>query len=125
MPGGGCEGRWWDVAWETREADIPSMTANGDNLAGSEPMVSVVTMIDGGMWLRPLRGDMLRLPELEPQVCFECTGERVCVLRLNSHYTLRIAIIQGKASIGRFVWAEWGAGSVCMYFYNTPLRITK
>ena len=67
-PGGGCEGRWWDISWETREGDIPSMTADGTGLVGSDPMVSVVTMIDGGMWLRPLRGDMLRLPEPSPQV---------------------------------------------------------
>ena len=60
------------MEWENREADIPSMTAYGTNLVGSDPMVSIVTMVDGGMWLRPLRGDMLRLPELSPQVCMMC-----------------------------------------------------
>lgn len=66
--GQGCKGRWWDIAWDTRGADIPSMAADGTNLQGSDPMVAVVTLVDGGMWLRPLRGDMLRLPELSPQV---------------------------------------------------------
>lgn len=68
MSEGGCAGRWWDVTWDTREADIPTMTANGDNLIGSDPMVVVVTRVDGGMWLRPLRGDMLRVPKSSPQV---------------------------------------------------------
>lgn len=77
--GGGCEGRWWDISWETREGDIPSMTADGTGLVGSDPMVSVVTMIDGGMWLRPLRGDMLRLPEPSPQVGQEGLVECVYV----------------------------------------------
>ena len=78
VAGGGCEGRWWDVAWDTREADIPSMTTDGTNLVGSDPMVSVVTMVDGGMWLRPLRGDMLRLPEVDPQVCLNMGVESGC-----------------------------------------------
>ena len=63
-----CEGRGWDVAWDTRLADVPSMTADGANLLGSDPLVAVAILVDGGMWLRPLRGDMLRLPELSPQV---------------------------------------------------------
>lgn len=64
----GCEGRMWDITWDTRGADIPSMTVDGTNLQGSDPMVTMVTLVDGGMWLRPLRGDMLRLPEPSPQV---------------------------------------------------------
>ena len=66
--GDGCKERYWDITWDTREADVPSMTADGTNLVGSDPMVAVVTGVDGGMWLRPLRGDMLRTPELSPQV---------------------------------------------------------
>ena len=68
VPGGGCEGRWWDIRWDTRGADVPSMTVDGTNLTGSDPMVAMVTLIDGGTWLRPLRGDMLRLPQDSPQV---------------------------------------------------------
>ena len=68
VPGGGCEGRWWDITWDTRGADVPSMTVDGTNLTGSDPIATVVTLIDGGMWLRPLRGDMLRLPQESPQV---------------------------------------------------------
>ena len=63
------------MSWDTREADVPSMTVNGTNLQGNDAMVSVVTLVDGGMWLRPLRADMLRVPELSPQV--QCTYERV------------------------------------------------
>ena len=62
------------MAWNTRTADVPSMTTNGTNLIGGDPMVSVVTVVDGGMWLRPLRGDMLRLPELSPQVSSDRVG---------------------------------------------------
>ena len=67
------------MSWLAREADVPSMTADGTNLVGTDPMVSMVTLIDGGMWLRPLRGDMLRLPELSPQVCVWILYLCVCV----------------------------------------------
>ena len=70
-----CAGRWWDVSWETRGGDVPSMTVNGSGLRGSDPTVAVTTVVDGGMWLRPLRGDMLRLPEYSPQVSCLCRRE--------------------------------------------------
>ena len=44
------------------------MEVIGTALEGDDPTVTVVTVRDGGMWLRPLRGDMVRLPELTPQV---------------------------------------------------------
>lgn len=40
----------------------------GDDLVGPEVEVTVDTLVDGGTWIRPLRGDMLRTPESEPQV---------------------------------------------------------
>ena len=45
------------------------MIADGADLVGDEVEIRVVANTDGGLWLRPLRGDMLRLPETEPQVC--------------------------------------------------------
>ena len=65
---GACDGRKWEVAWKTKGGDQPPMQATGEGLIGSQPQVNVERVVDGGVWLRPLRGDMLRLPEYDPQV---------------------------------------------------------
>ena len=44
------------------------MGVAGDGLEGVEPVVTVTTLVDGGTWLRPIGGDMLRVPMDEPQV---------------------------------------------------------
>ncbi len=48
------------------------MEVSGDDLVGSEVQIAVSVHTNGGLWIRPLRGDMLCLPETEPQVCV-CT----------------------------------------------------
>ena len=65
---GTCAGYQWSVRWVERGGDLPLMDANGSKLTGNEVVVSVLGSVDGGVWLRPFRGDMLRLPELNPQV---------------------------------------------------------
>ena len=44
-----------------------------EKLVGPDVVATVMTVTNGGTWIRPLRGDMLRLPETEPQV-------RMCML---------------------------------------------
>ena len=44
------------------------MGVSGTGLTGVEPMVVAERVIDGGVWLWPFRGDMLRHPSAEPQV---------------------------------------------------------
>ena len=85
---GSCDGRRWEVAWETQGGDQPAMQANGEGLRGSEPQVNIETMIDGGVWLRPIRGDMLRLPEYEPQVGIGISMTAICVA-YNCNYSNR------------------------------------
>ena len=41
---------------------------SGEQLTGSEVDISVESLVDGGTWIRPLRGDMLRVPKERPQV---------------------------------------------------------
>ena len=66
---GVCSGYSWDVAWATRGGDRPLFEAqDAGRLTGSEVEVGVATVLDGGTWIRPIRGDMLRLPHSEPQV---------------------------------------------------------
>ena len=65
---GHCSGYSWKVKWNTRPGDHPLMSANGEELRGHMARVDVIRSVDGGVWMRPLRGDMLRLPELTPQV---------------------------------------------------------
>ena len=44
------------------------MRVDGSGLRGGDAEVSVTTLVNGGMWVRPVRGDMLRLPHQHPQV---------------------------------------------------------
>ena len=44
------------------------MLISKDDLGGSDIEATVTALIHGGLWLRPIRADMLRLPETQPQV---------------------------------------------------------
>ena len=65
---GDCSGYIWNIKWTGRGGDLPLVSANGSGLSGHMVNISVSPIVNGGVWLRPFRGDMLRLPELEPQV---------------------------------------------------------
>lgn len=47
---------------------MPEMRVNGSRLHGPDVQITVSTLLDGGTWLRPLRGDMIRLPVPDTQV---------------------------------------------------------
>ena len=66
---GTCAGYFWVVEWAELGGDIPEMVVDGSGLYGEQVAIFVIPMLDGGTWLRPLRGDILRTPESEPQVC--------------------------------------------------------
>ena len=68
---GSCTGYSWTIDWTSRSGDRPQMGVDGDDLVGSDLDITVETPTNGGTWIRPLRGDMLRLPETEPQVSAE------------------------------------------------------
>ena len=68
--GGTCAGYTWTVKWASRGGDRPSLQVNASNLIGIETSVEAETTLDGGVWMRPIRDDMLFLPELTPQVCY-------------------------------------------------------
>ena len=78
---GSCTGYRWDIKWTSKAGDQPNMIVSGDDLEGSEVKIAVTIRTDGGTWIRPLRGDMLRLPEMEPQVCM-CVCVCVCAQAL-------------------------------------------
>ena len=72
---GTCNSRSWYVSWLERGGDQDSLVVNGSGLIqviGNNASVVVETVIDGGVFMRPFRGDMLRLPEPYPQVCIDC-----------------------------------------------------
>ena len=69
--GGTCSGRWWNIIWLEKGGDQDLLVANGNGLTqavGNNVSITVETLIDGGIFIRPLRGDMLRLPKEYPQV---------------------------------------------------------
>lgn len=65
---GNCARPSWSISWTERGGDRPLMRTNGRNLIGSNVSVLVLPIVDGGVWMRPLRADMLRAPHIEPQV---------------------------------------------------------
>ena len=70
--GGSCSGRWWNIVWLERGGDQDLLVANGSGLiqeVGNNASIVVETVVDGGIFIRPFRADMLRLPKEYPQVC--------------------------------------------------------
>ena len=65
---GNCARPSWSISWTKRGGDRPLMSVNGRNLNGNSVSVFASTVVDGGVWVRPLRADMLRVPNIEPQV---------------------------------------------------------
>ena len=71
--GGTCNGRWWDINWLERGGDQDPLVVDGSGLiqvVGNNASVAVETTTDGGVFMRPFRGDMLRLRKKYPQVCY-------------------------------------------------------
>ena len=66
---GSCAGYKWLVRWTARGGDQPTMNITDSDLAGVNASVTLKQRTEGGVFFRPLRGDMLRLPETSPQVC--------------------------------------------------------
>lgn len=65
---GTCAGYSWGIGWTSKAGDQPILGVVSEGLVGPDVEVAVRTVIDGGTWIRPLRGDMLRTPETQPQV---------------------------------------------------------
>lgn len=65
---GDCAGYTWNIGWTNKAGDQPQISVSGEGLVGPQVEITADTVVDGGTWIRPLRGDMLRLPETEPQV---------------------------------------------------------
>ena len=71
-----CNGRWWNIEWLERGGDQDPLVVNESGLiqeVGNNASVSVETVTDGGVFMRPFRGDMLRLLKKSPQVKNELT----------------------------------------------------
>lgn len=56
------------MEWATTGGDQPTVSVDGTGLTGNNVSIKAVTVDDGGMFLRPIPGDMLRVAEIEPQV---------------------------------------------------------
>ena len=69
---GTCSGRWWNINWLERGGNQDPLVINGSGLIqviGNNIFTNVETLNDGGVFMRPFRGDMLRLLKKYPQVC--------------------------------------------------------
>lgn len=65
---GSCAGHQWAIEWTTTGGKQPQLQINGSNLSGNDVNATVETVDKGGMFLRPIPGDMLRVAEPTPQV---------------------------------------------------------
>ena len=65
---GTCASYNFTVEWATTGGDQPAVEVNGTGLTGNKVSIKARTIDDGGMFLRPILGDMLRVAETEPQV---------------------------------------------------------
>ena len=65
---GSCSGYSWDISWQTKGGDQPLLGVSAEELVGSDVNIDTSALIDGGTWIRPIRGDMLRVPKDQPQV---------------------------------------------------------
>jgi hypothetical protein len=85
--GGNCVGSLWKIKWNERGGDLPLLVANGTKLKGKNTQTNVMTVLNGGVWIRPFRGDMLRLPELQPQVQVVVNGIPASCRSANCSFT--------------------------------------
>ena len=67
---GSCFGYKWQLTWSNKGGDQPPIEVSNTRLVGDFPNIKLETVTDGGAWMSPIRGDMLRLPETQPQVIF-------------------------------------------------------
>ncbi|XP_077992871.1 fibrocystin-L-like [Glandiceps talaboti] len=65
---GTCSGYSWAIEFTQSGGNKPPMTLNSTGLVGLELNVTAVTLRDGGLFLGPIPGDMLRTPHDIPQV---------------------------------------------------------
>lgn len=60
----------------TTGGDQPALVVDGNGLTGNNVSIKAVTIDDGGLFLRPIPGDMLRVAERKPQVSTSSKQER-------------------------------------------------
>lgn len=65
---GSCSGYRWNIKWLTQGGDRASILTDGSKLTGLSPKIHGNTLSDGGMFLGPIPGDMLRTAHMLPQV---------------------------------------------------------
>ena len=80
---GSCAGYQWEVEWSSTGGDQPTISVDGTGLTGNEVSINASVIDDGGLFLGPIPGDMLRLAEPEPQV-FRSRFKLSSVIRLLS-----------------------------------------
>lgn len=76
---------------------MPEMQVNGSMLHGPDVRIAVSTLLDGGTWLRPLRGDMVRVPVPDTQVKILITGadsDSFFAFLIRKYCSMRFSIVQ-------------------------------
>ena len=67
-----CHRREWKIEFSNKGGDQPALQVHVHNLSSRGTLVTATVHEDvhGGIFFRPIRGDMLRQPHREPQVRF-------------------------------------------------------
>ena len=65
---GTCASYKWTVEWTLNGGDQPALAVNGSGLIGNKISIKAYTIENGGLFLRPIPGDLLRVAETKQQV---------------------------------------------------------
>ena len=95
---GSCSGYRWTINWVKTYGDQPLLNLTNIHLVGAPADVTATALRDGGLWIRPIRGDMLRLPELEPQVSIYFLSIRIYWNTFVYSYQVEVIINQVPSS---------------------------
>uniref|UniRef100_UPI003AACF14E PKHD1 like 1, tandem duplicate 1 n=1 Tax=Centroberyx gerrardi TaxID=166262 RepID=UPI003AACF14E len=71
---GSCRRPKWKVKWLTKPGDQPLMQVNDSSVVGINPVVEAREKTKGGLFMRSLTGDFLRVWETKPQVEVHING---------------------------------------------------
>ncbi|NXD80162.1 PKHD1 protein, partial [Halcyon senegalensis] len=101
-----CYENIWTLTWKTKTGDLPNViNVSAENLTGLKPTISSRVVYDGGVFIRPIFGDMLATFNNETQVVVvvndvlaNCSGS--CSFQFSKELTPLVSDVEYSADDG-------------------------
>ncbi|NXI52472.1 PKHD1 protein, partial [Chloroceryle aenea] len=101
-----CYENIWTLTWKTKTGDLPNViNVSAENLTGLKPTISSHVVYDGGVFIRPIFGDMLATFNNETQVVVlvndvlaNCSGS--CSFQFTKELTPLVSNVEYSADDG-------------------------